>query len=88
MPKTRQLSMDAPWSQVQVSTKDWDAADPALLTSMLTHMHIIRAFEETALEFAGEKLVNGPLHSSIGQEGGAAGSVLALAPSDLSLIHI
>ncbi len=82
MPKTRQLSMDAPWSQVQVSTKDWDAADPALLTTMLTHMHIIRAFEETALEFAGEKLVNGPLHSSIGQEGGAAGSVLALAPSD------
>ena len=74
--------MDAPWSQVQVSTKDWGAADPALLTTMLTHMHIIRAFEETALEFAGEKLVNGPLHSSIGQEGGAAGSVLALAPSD------
>ena len=23
------------------------------LTTMLTHMHIIRAFEETALEFAG-----------------------------------
>ncbi len=57
--------MDAPWSQVQVSTKDWDAADPALLTTMLTYMHIIRAFKETALEFAGEKLVNGLLYPAL-----------------------
>jgi len=74
--------MDAPWVEVQTTDEDWDNADPSLLTTMLTQLHIIRAFEETALELAGEKLVNGPLHSSIGQEGGAVGSILDLTVAD------
>jgi len=82
MPKTIDLSMDAPWVEVQTTDEDWDNADPSLLTTMLTQLHIIRAFEETALELAGEKLVNGPLHSSIGQEGGAVGSILDLTVAD------
>jgi 2-oxoisovalerate dehydrogenase E1 component len=43
---------------------------------------LIRTFEEQVLELAGAGLVHGPAHSSIGQEGGAVGSVLALAPGD------
>lgn len=82
MPKTVALSMDAPWVEVQSTTSDWDEADPALLRTMLTQLHLIRAFEEAALELAGEKLVNGPLHSSIGQEGGAVGSIIDLTPHD------
>ncbi|MBT5617323.1 MAG: MFS transporter, partial [Microbacteriaceae bacterium] len=42
----------------------------------------IRAFEETVLELAGEGLVHGPAHSSVGQEGGAVGSGLSLRPTD------
>ena len=34
------------------------------------------------LELAGEGLVHGPAHSSIGQEGGAVGSILALRSDD------
>ena len=34
------------------------------------------------LELAGEGLVHGPAHSSIGQEGGAVGSILPLRPDD------
>lgn len=82
MPKTTPLSMDAPWIELQTTQEDWDHADPALLKTMLVQLHIIRAFEETALELAGEKLVNGPLHSSIGQEGGAVGSILDLTAHD------
>jgi len=82
MPKTIDLSIDAPWVEVQTTDEDWDNADPSLLMTMLTQLHIIRAFEETALELAGEKLVNGPLHSSIGQEGGAVGSILDLTVAD------
>ena len=41
-------------------------------------LHLIRAFEETVLELAGEGLVHGPAHSSIGQEGGAVGSIVGL----------
>ncbi len=49
---------------------------------MLAQLHLIRAFEETVLELAGEGLVHGPAHSSIGQEGGAVGSIAALRASD------
>ena len=43
---------------------------------------LIRAFEEYVLELAAAGLVHGPAHSSIGQEGGAVGSVLALTAED------
>jgi 2-oxoisovalerate dehydrogenase E1 component len=49
---------------------------------MLGQLHLIRAFEETVLELAGEGLVHGPAHSSIGQEGGAVGSIAGLRSSD------
>ncbi|HEY6792766.1 MAG TPA: thiamine pyrophosphate-dependent enzyme, partial [Trebonia sp.] len=60
----------------------WKAADPGLLATMLGQLHLIRAFEETVLELAGEGLVHGPAHSSIGQEGGAVGSIVALRSAD------
>ena len=49
---------------------------------MLVFLHLVRAFEEAVLELAAEGLVHGPAHSSIGQEGGAVGSVLALRSDD------
>lgn len=82
MSKTKELLFDAPWVEIQTTQKDWDDADAKLLKTMLTQLHIIRAFEETALELASQKLVNGPLHSSIGQEGGAVGSIIDLKAQD------
>src|SRR6185437_3645794 len=72
----------AEWSELSTTAADWKAADPALLATMLGQLHLIRAFEETVLELAGAGLVHGPAHSSIGQEGGAVGSVVALRSSD------
>ncbi|WP_127092019.1 alpha-ketoacid dehydrogenase subunit alpha/beta [Aquabacter cavernae] len=77
-----ELSPAAPWIQLSTTKADWAAADPKLLGDLLTQMSLIRAFEETVLEFAGEGLVHGPAHSSIGQEGGAAGSIVGLRPGD------
>lgn len=71
-----------PWIQVQATQEDWEAADPALLATMLGQLHLIRAFEETVLELAGEGLVHGPAHSSVGQEGGAVGSAVGLRATD------
>ena len=71
-----------PWVEVTITKSDWEKADPALLATMLGQLHLIRAFEETVLELAGEGLVHGPAHSSIGQEGGAVGSGLSLRPTD------
>jgi 2-oxoisovalerate dehydrogenase E1 component len=82
MTEFRSLEPDAPWVEVVVTDEDWDAADPRLLTSMLSQLALIRTFEELVLELAGEGLIHGPAHSSIGQEGGAVGSVLTLTSRD------
>ena len=79
---TEPLQPSAPWVSLATSSAAWAAADPALLDSMLTSMALIRAFEEKVLELAGQRLVHGPAHSAVGQEGGAVGSVLAMRGSD------
>ncbi|MFE7118812.1 thiamine pyrophosphate-dependent dehydrogenase E1 component subunit alpha, partial [Streptomyces sp. NPDC057654] len=82
MPTHRKLSPASPWIEVATTKKDWDAAEPALLTSMFAQTLLIRTFEEYVLQLASQGLVHGPAHSSIGQEGGAVGSVLALTGAD------
>jgi 2-oxoisovalerate dehydrogenase E1 component len=72
----------APWTELVITDADWDAADADLLTGMLSQLILIRAFEEYVLELASAGLVHGPAHSSIGQEGGAVGSVWPLTSED------
>src|SRR5687768_12053438 len=82
MPIHRHLQSAAPWVELATTAEDWASADPPLLSGMLAQLHLIRAFEETVLELAAEGLVHGPAHSSIGQEGGAVGSIIGLRSSD------
>lgn len=82
MSNRENLTPDAPWIQISTTEADWDAAEPSLLTSMLSQLVLIRTFEEAALELAAEGNIHGPAHSSIGQEGGAVGSVLPLTSAD------
>ncbi len=76
------LEQSAPWVELVTTDADWDAAEPALLIAMFGQLVLIRAFEEYVLDLAGAGLVHGPAHSSIGQEGGAVGSVLTLTSED------
>jgi 2-oxoisovalerate dehydrogenase E1 component len=78
----RQLQPSAPWREIVVSDADWDAAEPALLTGMFSQLVLIRCFEEFVLELATDGLIHGPAHSSIGQEGGAVGSIFRLTSED------
>lgn len=82
MPTNQKLKQSAPWVELRTSERDWLNADPALLETMYSQMVFIRAFEEYVLELAGKSLIHGPAHSSIGQEGGAVGSGLALQVTD------
>lgn len=82
MPRKKRLQTGVDWFELSTTASDWAAADPALLGTMLAQLHLIRAFEESVLEIAGEGLVHGPAHSSIGQEGGAVGSIVGLRSSD------
>lgn len=82
MSNTSSLQPDVPWVEFSSTEQDWAETDPTLLRTMLSQLHLIRAFEETVLELAGEGLVHGPAHSSIGQEGGAVGSIVGLHATD------
>ncbi len=82
MAKQRRLQTEVPWVEISTTAADWKAADPALLATMLGQLHLIRAFEERVLDLAAEGLVHGPAHSSIGQEGGAVGSIVTLRSTD------
>jgi 2-oxoisovalerate dehydrogenase E1 component len=82
MPAHKHLVPAVEWSELVVTEADWKAAAPELLTGMLSQLVLIRAFEEYVLELAAEGLIHGPAHSSIGQEGGAVGSVFGLTSRD------
>jgi 2-oxoisovalerate dehydrogenase E1 component len=82
MPQRTPLDPSVEWVDFTTSDADWDAAEPHLLTSMLSQLVLIRTFEEFVLELAGEGLIHGPAHSSIGQEGGAVGSIIGLTSQD------
>ena len=82
MPETTPLQPLAPWVSLASTDADWDALDPRVLDTMLAQLHLIRTFEEEVLGLAGQKLINGPAHASIGQEAGAVGSVLPLVSAD------
>jgi 2-oxoisovalerate dehydrogenase E1 component len=78
----RRLEPAAPWVELVVTDEDWDAAAPELVHAMFGQLVLVRVFEEYVLELAAAGLIHGPAHSSIGQEGGAVGSVLALTSAD------
>ncbi len=82
MPERNELRPDVGWTDFTVTDADWDAADPQLLLAMFAQLALIRAFEQYVLELSTDGLMHGPAHSSIGQEGGAVGSVLALSAGD------
>ena len=79
----KSLKLLAPWKQLKSNTKDWDSASAEKLGAMLICGHLIREFEKTTLNLASKGLVHGPAHSSIGQEGGAIGSISSLKMGDM-----
>ena len=82
MPEHRRLDPAPPWVEVVATDADWDAADPDLPRRNSPPGVWIRTCGESARDRAGAGGGHGPAHSSIGQEGGAVGSVLALTRDD------
>ena len=82
MPKVIPLAPAADWVELSSTDEDWDEFPGDRLSTMLVQLYLIRAFEEEVLDLAGQGLIHGPAHSSIGQEGGAVGSCLSLRSDD------
>ncbi len=68
--------------KIRVEDSDWDAQPPESLLWMMQQMILIRRFEETLLMLKGKNLINGPVHTSIGQEGVGVGAAMALNATD------
>ncbi|THF64978.1 MFS transporter [Pseudothauera nasutitermitis] len=83
MPRTTKLDYAEPWMEIASTPHDWKKLGAAELLRMLYYQHLIRAFEEAVLNLEKLGLVHGPAHSSIGQEGGAVGSVMLLDSRDM-----
>lgn len=62
---------------------DWSCLSKSDLVRIVTLFLVARRFEEKILQLDKLDLVHGPAHSSIGQEGGAAGCIAALPTGTL-----
>ena len=80
--KNRNLNIKAAQKALAAEEKDVQAVSRAEMLWMLHQMQIIRAFEEKILELKDDGLVNGPIHTSVGQEAVAVGAALAVRTSD------
>ena len=76
------LTISTPLVEIVVADADWDAQSPASLLWLLQQIILIRRFEEKLLELKAADCIHGPVHTSIGQEGVAAGMGCALQPID------
>jgi 2-oxoisovalerate dehydrogenase E1 component len=82
MADRRALKTRTPWFRLEATEADWAAESADDLVAWLEQILLIRRFEETILDLAGQGLVHGPAHASIGQEAGAVGAMSVLGTSD------
>ena len=82
MPAIKKLEPMAEWIEVTATDEDWDILGKTEAIRMHDRLHLVRAFEEMVLEMERQGLIHGPAHSSIGQEGGAVGSIAPLRLTD------
>lgn len=82
MPKETDLLPLSIWKNLEVTEEDGKQLGRETLFQMLVHLHLTRTFEEALLRVAGDGLINGPVHSSIGEEASAIGVTSALRDTD------
>ncbi len=76
------IQSSTPLVKVVSEDRDWEEQPAEDLLWALQQIILIRRFEEKLLELKERDLVYGPVHSSVGQEGVAAGVAGALRPLD------
>jgi len=81
--KATNIPIDVKWLQITATDTDWKTIGKAECIKMLTHLHIIRAFEETLSGLNNNGLIHGPLHLSIGHDGAVVGAMSELGTDDL-----
>lgn len=83
MPGEKLIEPEAKLFEYILDDSDYNQISPETHIKILELLILIRLFEEKLLDLKERGLINGPVHSSIGQEAIAAGSGLALSKIDL-----
>jgi 2-oxoisovalerate dehydrogenase E1 component len=76
------LNYNFDFQKIEIQREDYAAIDRNRLAVMLFELFLIRQFEEMLLKLSADGCVNGPVHTSIGEEACAAGAMAALLPED------
>jgi len=80
--KQTKVRTPAPLLTLSAGDEEWTAVPHRELLWMYQQMSLIRAFEMKLLALKDANLVNGPVHSSVGQEAVAVGAALAVRRED------
>ncbi len=83
MAKFESLEIPGVSQRLEVTEEDWNAIGSGDLIRMLELVYLIREFETAVLDLKDEDLINGPAHTSIGQEAIAAAAAVVLRKSDM-----
>ena len=76
--RKRRIKSETPMFAMEPTAADWKDLDAEEAERILFTLQAIRRFEESVLALDKQGLLHGPGHSSIGQDGGAAGCMTAL----------
>lgn len=74
-------TLDFAWNTLSTDELDWRCSSHEMGFRLL-QLYTIRRFEENLLALKGRNLINGPVHSAIGQEAVAVGVAAALKAQD------
>jgi len=80
--KTKRMPLCAPLRDLTLTDADRKAQTKEDLVWMFQQMLLIRAFEEKVVELKDKDLINGPVHTSVGQEAVAVGAAMAVGLED------
>ena len=82
MPRRKRATPSIEPVELNVDDRDWETVEPQTMLWMLQQMILIRRFEEALLQLKNQDLINGPVHTSVGQEAVAVGVAAALRKTD------
>jgi 2-oxoisovalerate dehydrogenase E1 component len=68
--------------KIEADESSYAALDMGTLANMALSIFLIREFETTLLKLAADGCIHGPVHTSIGEEACAAGTMMALRKND------
>lgn len=83
MPRFEEKRVTEKVKQFIITDEDREKIEKKTLLKMLELIYLIRNFENTILDLKEQQLVNGPVHTSVGQEAVASGCGIALKKKDL-----